>query len=137
MALAAAGCGSNMPEGQQRKNSRLNPPQPVNCKDTKDFTICRDGQKEIQLEWQKAIAGDYDARRNIAFVQSVGAGIDRTHKQDAVQACAWRTVILRSNVDRVDKSDLINFDTDCGRLVDSDRASAEKLANIITSVHRR
>lgn len=63
---------------------------------------------------KKALAGDYQAQRNLAY--SLG------HEQptNAMQACAWRIVILGSGSAEVDDSDLANKRLDCNRKLAED-----------------
>lgn len=60
---------------------------------------------------KKALAGDYQAQRNLAFGYS-----DRfsDQKKNPVLACAWRMVILTT--DQADETDMSNYNTYCGKL---------------------
>jgi len=60
---------------------------------------------------QKALAGDYQAQRNLAFGYS-----DRfsDQKKNPVLACAWRMVILTT--EQADETDMSNYNTYCGKL---------------------
>lgn len=61
---------------------------------------------------KQALAGDYQAQRNLAYYLSTGA---EGHAQNVVGACAWRIVILRSEHAKADSSDEGNKTFDCDR----------------------
>jgi hypothetical protein len=61
---------------------------------------------------KEALAGDYQAQRNLAYYLSTGA---EGHAQNVVVACAWRIVILRSGHEKADSSDEGNKTFDCDR----------------------
>jgi hypothetical protein len=64
---------------------------------------------------KQALAGDYQAQRNLAYYLSTGA---EGHAQNVVAACAWRIVILRSGHSKADSSDEGNKTFDCDRKLD-------------------
>lgn len=68
---------------------------------------------------KKAMAGDYQAQRNLAFGYATG---DQRVQVNSMKGCAWRYVILKSGSPRVDESDVSNFKVYCGKL---DPVSAE------------
>lgn len=63
-------------------------------------------------DWEQALAGNYQAQRNIAFGFSTANHMVR----NPVQACAWRIVILASLSPSIDASDTGNYRFDCGKL---------------------
>jgi hypothetical protein len=61
---------------------------------------------------KKALAGDYQAQRNLAYYLITG---EEGVKADHVMACAWRIVILKSGHSQADASDTSNKQFDCDR----------------------
>jgi hypothetical protein len=61
---------------------------------------------------KKALAGDYQSQRNLAYYLTTG---EEGVKADPVMACAWRIVILKSNHSQADASDTGNKQFDCDR----------------------
>lgn len=61
---------------------------------------------------KKALAGDYQSQRNLAYYLTTG---EEGVKADPVMACAWRIVILKSNHPQADASDAGNKQFDCDR----------------------
>lgn len=61
---------------------------------------------------KKALAGDYQAQRNLAYYLTTG---EEGVKADPVMACVWRIVILKSGHTQVDASDTSNKQFDCER----------------------
>jgi hypothetical protein len=61
---------------------------------------------------KQALAGDYQAQRNLAYYLSTGA---EGHTQNPVAGCAWRIVILKSGHAKADASDEGNKTFDCER----------------------
>jgi hypothetical protein len=72
------------------------------------------------------MAGDYQAQRNLAFGHATG---DQKVTINAISACAWRYVILKSGSPRVDESDVSNFKFYCGKLDTASLTAAEAKAN--------
>lgn len=78
---------------------------------------------------KQALAGDYQAQRNLAYYLSTGA---EGHAQDVVAACAWRIVILGSGHAKVDSSDEGNKTFDCDRKLNPQQLrEAESQANAL------
>lgn len=78
---------------------------------------------------KQALAGDYQAQRNLAFYLSTGA---EGHTQNVVTACAWRIVVLRSGHAKADSSDESNKTFDCDRKLDPQQLrEAESQANAL------
>lgn len=61
---------------------------------------------------KKALSGDYQSQRNLAYYLTTG---EEGVKADPVMACAWRIVILKSNHQQADASDTGNKQFDCDR----------------------
>jgi hypothetical protein len=59
---------------------------------------------------KQALAGDYQAQRNLAYYLSTGA---EGYPTNPVMGCAWRIVILKSGSSKVDDSDRSNKTFDC------------------------
>lgn len=59
---------------------------------------------------KKALAGDYQSQRNLAYYLITG---EEGVKADPVMACAWRIVILKSGHSQADASDTSNKQFDC------------------------
>lgn len=62
----------------------------------------------------KAMRGDYQAQRNVAFGYSTYSY--KGQDKNPMLACAWRIVILKSGNQRVDQTDIGNFEVECGAL---------------------
>ncbi len=92
-------------------------------------------QHDKSLEKQ-ALAGDYQAQRNLAF--SLSSGFEG-YQQDPVEACAWRIVILKSEHSEADASDTNNKDSDCERKLSPEQLSeAEARADaLLKKIKRR
>lgn len=69
-----------------------------------------------------ALRGDYQAQRNIAF--GYGSQPYAGQPKNPLLACAWRHVILHSGSQRVDQTDVNNFEVTCGSLDVNQRAAA-------------
>ncbi|TKI08646.1 hypothetical protein [Martelella alba] len=74
---------------------------------------------------QKALSGDYQSQRNLAFIygQEKGQGNpgDKDYvPQDDIRACAWRKVILMSNAKIADSTDYANESIDCKKVSPTD-----------------
>jgi hypothetical protein len=78
---------------------------------------------------KEALAGDYQAQRNLAYYLSTRA---EGHAQNVVAACAWRIVILKSRHAEADSSDEGNKTFDCDRKLNSQQLrEAESQANAL------
>ena len=77
-----------------------------------------------------ALSGIYQAQRNYAF--------SLKQKGDAMNACAWRTVIATSGQKMVNQTDIDNFKVDCSALDATQQTAAsskvEQLRKNISSV---
>ena len=106
--------------------------------------LCR-GNRECEIsrlrferqEWPKAWQGDYQAQRNVAFCLKTecGGGVQPI----PIQACAWRQIILASGSPKIDRSDAVNLEADCGSLSEPDRRSANAQAEAALTIidHQR
>jgi hypothetical protein len=76
---------------------------------------------------KQALAGDYQAQRNLAYYLSTGA---EGHAQNSIMACAWRIVIAGHA--KADASDVSNKTFDCERKLNSQQMrEAEAQANAL------
>ncbi|WP_343498619.1 hypothetical protein [Achromobacter denitrificans] len=66
---------------------------------------------DISVLKQKALAGDYQAQRNLAFGYSDQFSDQR---KNPVLACAWRMVILTT--EQADETDMSNYNAYCSKL---------------------
>ncbi|MEE6030318.1 hypothetical protein [Avibacterium paragallinarum] len=72
-------------------------------------------------ELTKALQGDYQTLRNVAYSMSNGI---RGHDKNPIMACALRKIILIVNSDETDAGDYSNEYVDCKALplIDSEKA---------------
>lgn len=89
---------------------------------------------------KKAMAGDYQAQRNIAYWLT--GGNDGAPPLNPVLGCAWRLVILKSGNVSVDSSDVRNKQFYCDKKLDMDsqkaaEAQAAKLLQAIKSPSKK
>ena len=78
---------------------------PADCKRWADILI---------PQYQKAVKGDYAARRNVAFCYMDGCEVKI--RIDVVDGCAFRLLILGTNLRERTSGDFSNARTDCGKL---------------------
>lgn len=71
---------------------------------------------EDNEEMKKALVGDYQAQRNVAYSYLTGAD---GHSQNVVTGCAWYMVILKSKHSQMDSSDTNNKRVYCDQNLDS------------------
>lgn len=72
-----------------------------------------------------ALAGEYQAQRNLAYTLSTGI------PHDVILGCAWRIVIVDSGSPQVDQSDTGNKTFYCGKLsADEFRAAQSQAKNL-------
>lgn len=62
-------------------------------------------------EMERALAGDYQSQRNIAWCYVDGC--DGVEPIDDVKACAWRWVLFSAKHPKADESDAANVEADC------------------------
>lgn len=84
----------------------------------------------------RALAGDYQAQRNLAYGYSTAPYAGQ--RKDPVAACAWRIVILQSGHPRVDATDRSNFSLYCSLLEDRQQPAALDMAKVLyRQIYRR
>lgn len=82
-------------------------------------TFCKSSAKQFREEFPRALRGNYDAQRNVAFCFLTGC--DGAIVQDRPRGCAWRAIIIASGSPKIDTSDRANFDGSCrGKLTGSE-----------------
>src|SRR5215212_6188475 len=97
-----------------------------------------DAQEALETYRRKAMAQDYDAQRYTAVclrtARCVGSPLP-----NAVEACAWRIVILGSGHSEVDASDVANYQHQCQSLIsDEERAIAfTKAQELFRDIYKR
>lgn len=106
--------------------------QILDCDGNEFEESCRTYRGEdMPAEYDRALAGDYQAQRNVAYHfgrQSTDA-VARP-----IQACAWRQVIMATRPADAGFADEPSLHIDCDGLSERDRAEAQEVANLI---HRR
>lgn len=90
--------------------------------------------EEYEKLEKAAMAGDYQAQRNLAYWLSGGNG--GKPAQNSVLACAWRLVILQSGDPQVDSSDVGNKQLYCDKKLAAEEikaaeAQAQKLRQLL------
>lgn len=92
--------------------------------------------QEYEALEKKAMAGDYQAQRNIAYWLTGGNyGLPPLNP---ILGCAWRLVILKSGSSNVDSSDIGNKQLYCDKRLDFDsRKTAEaQAAKLLKQIKR-
>ncbi|MCX8506633.1 MAG: hypothetical protein ORN98_08480 [Alphaproteobacteria bacterium] len=91
-------------------------------------------QTDIAKLKPKAMKGDYQAQRNLAYAYSTN---DDLTQRNVMLACAWRMVILRSGSERIDASDVVNKDFYCGKLDEySIKAANIQADNLVKKIYK-
>ncbi len=95
-------------------------------------------QEALETYRRKAMARDYDAQRYTAVCLRT-ARCAGSPVPNAVEACAWRMVILGSGHREVDASDIANYQHQCQSLiVDGEWAVALNTAEeLFRSIYKR
>lgn len=100
---------------------------------------CQTEQKEFAKWFPKAMRGDYQGQRNVAFYLGGNSvtGVQGAITANKITACAWRMVIIGSGSPKVDSSDTANVKHDCGKLDEVERIAAQSQATtLITKIKR-
>lgn len=90
------------------------------CMVTSNDDLCEATKQQLKQDWPKAIAGSYEAQRNIAFCLS--SGCDGAMTINPIDGCAWRMVIQASPAKKQD-TEPQSYRQDC-RLGNADRRQA-------------
>nr|DAW76833.1 MAG TPA: hypothetical protein [Caudoviricetes sp.] len=80
--------------------------------------------EKAQKEVEKALSGDYDTLRNVAYSMKTGSF---GHDLNPVAGCALRKVILLTQSDKTHSGDYGNEYVDCKALSPADSEAAWKL----------
>ena len=128
-AMFAAGC-SEAPQPQAAQVAQIVRPTAMPCPTPDPDRACMADTHALQADFDKALAGDYQAQRNTAYLLS---GATPYVVAQPVQACAWRKVILASRPADATYADDRQLEIDCGKLSAEDRAVADKIAALITA----
>lgn len=103
--------------------------EPGNCELAADGGWCRQSAKDMARDWPKALRGDYQAQRNVAYCLS--GGCDGAVAVNRIQGCAWRIVIVSSGSPKVGATDTANLRADCGRLEPTEKTAAAMRADAL------
>ncbi|HDR1208486.1 TPA: hypothetical protein QB282_002163, partial [Pasteurella multocida] len=85
------------------------------------FSMTEKAQKELE----KALTGDYQSLRNVAFSMEQGSF---GHDKNPVSACALRRVILFVNSDKADDTDYANELISCKNIHATENRQAWEIA---------
>ncbi|ABE64051.1 conserved hypothetical protein [Nitrobacter hamburgensis X14] len=97
---------------------------------------CRASLAQFKKWFPRAMRGDYQGQRNVAFCLSTGC--DGAVTMRPLAGCAWRLLIVATGSKDVDQSDTLNMKRDCGKLDDIDRqAAAAQSARLIAKIGSR
>lgn len=138
-ALVAISCLTGAPAFAQKADDYLGYcSEEDNVRSTQKQT-CDDVQKEFKKWFQKAMRGDYQAQRNVAFAIGGREFDNKTaFRPNKITACAWRLVIIASGSPEVWSGDTDNVKIDCGKLDDVERAASQgQSAALITKIYGR
>jgi hypothetical protein len=95
-------------------------------------------QEALETYRRKAIARDYDAQQDTALCLRTGKCVG-SPVPNAMEACAWRMVILGSGHGNVDASDVASYQDECQSLIsDQERAVAlTKAEDLFRDIYKR
>jgi hypothetical protein len=104
------------------------------CMVTSNEETCEATKQQLKQDWRKAIAGSYEAQRNIAFCLS--SGCDGAMTVNPIDGCAWRMVIQASPAKK-QNTELRSYRQDC-RLGNADRRQAlAKAEDMYRSIYKK
>jgi hypothetical protein len=81
---------------------------------------------DIDVLREKAMKGDYQAQRNLAYSLATGSGAESS--ENPILGCAWYRVIILSGSEKIHDGDIGNVKVYCGRLTIDQQAVADKQA---------
>ena len=125
VALAACSEGSSRDAAFDRDLAQAGSLRPVEKVDTARARAEADMFGTIDQLTEKALRGDYQAQRNLAYRYSTG---DAVVAKNPVEGCAWREVVMLSGHPQAIAGDASNRDVECGRLASSERELATQKA---------
>jgi hypothetical protein len=116
--------------------------RPCVASDPDALQRCEQMRMEFVLEYLRARAGEYLGQRNVAdrlvgLGEADAAAASSGIRQDVVEACAWRTIIVTADHVQASHQDEIAERRECGRLTpaqeDAARLRAGELNVLITT----
>lgn len=99
------------------------------CESEKSY--CSIDQKEFKKWFPKAMRGDYQGQRNVAFMLS-GRGEAGAVIPNKITGCAWRMIIIASGSPKVDSTDTSNLKLECDRLSEVELEAAAAQAKTLS-----
>lgn len=99
--------------------------------------MCAVSHAEMKAQWPKALKGDYQSQRNVAFCLSNGC--DGAVTIDRLTSCTWRIVILASGSGKIVSTDILNYRQACEKsLSDLEFSTARaKAGRLFQEVYRK
>lgn len=126
-ALALAGCGA-APAPSTSTVAAIEPVKFTACPAEDLMGACASDTAGAESEFAKAMAGDYQAQRNVSYAHTAG---QPWNIQQPVQGCAWRMVIMATRPAGSTMDDAGMYRSQCGALSAEDRAAAREVAQLI------
>lgn len=123
-ALAAAEPGVAVAEDPLDVDSFMRP-----CWAAKEENECKAMAQDFRKDWRKALRGDYQSQRNVAFC--LRTSCSGAVEQNQILSCAWRAVVLTSGSLKVNELDVDAFEYDCRQLSDGGKLAAQRQAEYI------
>jgi hypothetical protein len=93
-----------------------------------DQRWCEVTKEAFLQDYVKAKAGDYQGQRNVAYLLNRGQAPVR---QNRIQGCAWRSVILASGHAQSDSVDTANLRIECSGLAPEERQASQARASAL------
>jgi hypothetical protein len=102
------------------------------CPQSDMMDFCEHTLKSFPEDYRKAIAGDYQGQRNVAFC--LQNGCKGAVEKRAVLACAWRKVILASAHLEIGDTDFMSHRDACSNLGSAEHSVAVNQADAILRI---
>ena len=128
-AMVAASC-TEEPQPAAPQVVQIVRPTALPCPMPDPDRACMADTHALQADFDKAMAGDYQAQRNTAYLLS---GASPYVVAQPIQACAWRQVISTNRPADAPYTDGPQLEIDCGKLSAEDRAVADHVAALIST----
>lgn len=127
-ALALAGCGA-APAPSTAASVAIEPVRFTGQCPADDFmNACASETSGAAAEFQRALAGDYQAQRNVSYAHT---STRPWNVQQPVQGCAWRMVIMVTRPADSTMDDAGMYRIQCGALSAEDQTDARAVAQLI------
>ena len=127
-ALALASCGA-APAPSTTAAAAIEPVRFAGECPADDFmNACASETVGAEAEFQRALAGDYQAQRNVSYAHT---STRPWNVQQPVQGCAWRMVIMVTRPASSTMDDAGMYRIQCGSLTADDQAAAREVAQLI------